>query len=50
MYWAQQMGLKTIVNELRRYADRLGPTFSLSPLLVRCAEQGATLDNRGSLA
>ncbi|QDC37757.1 3-hydroxyacyl-CoA dehydrogenase NAD-binding domain-containing protein [Sphingobium fuliginis] len=44
MFWADQMGLDKIVDALRRYADRLGPDFSLSPLLVRCAEQGAPLD------
>ena len=44
LFWADQMGLDKIVDALRRYADRLGPEFSLSPLLVRRAEQGAPLD------
>lgn len=44
MFWADQMGLDKIVDALRRYADRLGPDFSLSPLLISRAEQGAPLE------
>jgi 3-hydroxyacyl-CoA dehydrogenase len=44
MFWADQVGLKTIVDEVRRYADHLGSNFSLSPLLTVCAEQGNALD------
>lgn len=43
MFWANQIGLDRIVKALRRYQDRLGAEFSLSPLLVRCAEEGKTL-------
>jgi 3-hydroxyacyl-CoA dehydrogenase len=44
MFWADQVGLRTIVDGLGRQADRLGPDFTLSPLLARCADQGAVLD------
>lgn len=43
MFWANHTGLDRIVEALRRYQDRLGAEFSLSPLLVRCAEEGKTL-------
>ncbi|MBP8671927.1 MAG: enoyl-CoA hydratase/isomerase family protein [Sphingobium sp.] len=46
MFWANQIGLKTLVDGLRRYQDRLGEGFSLSPLLVRCAEKNTALDRR----
>jgi 3-hydroxyacyl-CoA dehydrogenase len=44
MFWADRVGLKTIVADLRRHADHLGSNFSLSPLLARRAEQGNALD------
>ncbi len=44
MFWADRVGLKRIVDELRRYADHLGSNFSLSPLLTARAEQGNVLD------
>ncbi|OHT18186.1 3-hydroxyacyl-CoA dehydrogenase NAD-binding domain-containing protein [Edaphosphingomonas haloaromaticamans] len=44
MLWADQIGLKTVVDGLKRQADRLGPDFSLSPLLVAKAEKGETFN------
>ncbi|WP_374414471.1 3-hydroxyacyl-CoA dehydrogenase NAD-binding domain-containing protein [Novosphingobium colocasiae] len=44
MFWAEQVGLNTIVADLERYADRLGDGFSLSPLLVEAARSGQSLD------
>lgn len=45
MFWADQiLGLNTVVDALRRYEDRLGEGFSLSPLLVRCASEGKPFD------
>lgn len=44
MFWADQVGLKNVVAGLGRYSEQLGPDFSLSPLLARCAEQGVSLD------
>lgn len=41
MYWAEKtIGLGPLVDTLRRYQDRLGPDFSLSPLLTRYAAEG----------
>nr|WP_087575708.1 3-hydroxyacyl-CoA dehydrogenase NAD-binding domain-containing protein [Sphingomonas sp. CDS-1] len=44
MFWAEQVGLATVVADLERYADRLGDDFSLSPLLVDAARSGRSLD------
>lgn len=44
MFWADQMGLQTIVDDLRAYAAAMGEQFSLSPLLERCAAEGRPLD------
>lgn len=41
MFWAEQVGLNRIVAELERYADRMGPTFTLSPLLKKRAAVGS---------
>jgi 3-hydroxyacyl-CoA dehydrogenase len=43
MFWANQMGLQTLVAGLRKYASRLGPDFKLSPLLAERAQAGGTL-------
>ncbi|WP_157219582.1 3-hydroxyacyl-CoA dehydrogenase NAD-binding domain-containing protein [Flavisphingomonas formosensis] len=43
MFWAEQVGLEKVVDTLNRYRDRLGPGFSLSPLLAQCAAQGGSL-------
>ncbi len=44
MFWADQVGLGKIVDDLVRHCARLGPDFTVSPLLARCADQGAPLD------
>lgn len=44
MFWAEQVGLATIVADLERHAARLGDGFSLSPLLVEAARSGRSLD------
>jgi 3-hydroxyacyl-CoA dehydrogenase len=40
MFWAAQVGLRTIVAGLEQHAARLGSSFSLSPLLVERAVAG----------
>ena len=44
MFWADRIGLASIVSDLRRYAPALGADFTISPLLVERAEQGRLLD------
>jgi 3-hydroxyacyl-CoA dehydrogenase len=44
MFWADQIGLATIVRELTRYAAAMGNAFTLSPLLEKCAAEGRPLD------
>ncbi|ARS28165.1 3-hydroxyacyl-CoA dehydrogenase NAD-binding domain-containing protein [Sphingomonas sp. KC8] len=44
MKWADQIGLKTVVDGLKRQADRLGPDFTISPLLAAKAEKGETFN------
>lgn len=44
MFWANQVGLDRIVEALRQHQDVLGESFSLSPLLVRCAAENRPLD------
>ncbi|RZM09893.1 MAG: 3-hydroxyacyl-CoA dehydrogenase [Sphingomonas sp.] len=43
MFWADTVGLPTIVATLAALAERHGPAFAPSPLLVRLAEGGGTL-------
>lgn len=43
MFWAQQLGLATVVDGLRRHAASLGPEFRLSDRLVRAADTGQAL-------
>ena len=43
MFWADQIGLHTIVDAINRYRDRLGDTFSLSPRLEERAAAGGRL-------
>ncbi|MGU3316764.1 3-hydroxyacyl-CoA dehydrogenase NAD-binding domain-containing protein [Sphingomonas sp. M6A6_1c] len=43
MFWADTVGLPTIVATLAALAERHGPAFAPSPLLVRLAESGGTL-------
>ncbi len=40
MFWASRVGLRTIVAGLKGHAARLGPGFSLSPLLTQRAAAG----------
>jgi 3-hydroxyacyl-CoA dehydrogenase len=35
MFWADEIGLTTVVQGLERYADRIGEDFSIAPLLAR---------------
>lgn len=44
MFWANRIGLDTVVRGLDAWRKRLGAGFVLSPLLVRLAASGATLD------
>jgi len=44
MFWADQVGLDTIVEGLRRYESALGDGFTLSPLLLRRAGDGKPLE------
>ncbi|WP_380873164.1 3-hydroxyacyl-CoA dehydrogenase [Sphingomonas sp. DBB INV C78] len=44
MLWADQIGLKTVVDGLKRQADRLGKDFTVSPLLLEKAESGKTFN------
>jgi 3-hydroxyacyl-CoA dehydrogenase len=43
MFWADTIGLEKVVEGLNAYKDRLGPDFSLSPLLVERAAAGRKL-------
>jgi 3-hydroxyacyl-CoA dehydrogenase len=40
MFWADQAGLRTILDGLRRYSTELGADFHISPLLETCAAEG----------
>lgn len=46
MFWADQIGLQTVVEGLKVYAAPSDPAFSLSPLLVDCAEHDRPLDKQ----
>ena len=43
MFWADSIGLATVVAGLERYSDRLGPDFSVSKLLAERAATGRAL-------
>jgi 3-hydroxyacyl-CoA dehydrogenase len=43
MFWADGVGLETIVGGLKRQQEKLGPDFSLSKLLVDKAKKGERL-------
>jgi 3-hydroxyacyl-CoA dehydrogenase len=43
MYYADTIGLLTIVQSLRHHAPKLGASFSISPLLEKLAAQHAKL-------
>ena len=40
MFYADTVGLPTVVARLQAYGDRMGPGFTLSPLLERMAAEG----------
>ena len=40
MFYADTVGLATVVAKLKEHAPKLGAGFSISPLLVKLAEQG----------
>lgn len=42
MFYADTVGLDTVVAKLKAYGDRMGPGFTLSPLLERMAAEGKT--------
>lgn len=44
MFWADQIGLDTVVEGLARYKDTLPDDFTLSPLLQKCAAEGRSLE------
>jgi 3-hydroxyacyl-CoA dehydrogenase len=44
LFWANQIGLRTIVDGLNKYQDRLGSDFELSPLLRARAAAAQPLD------
>ncbi|MBB6125292.1 3-hydroxyacyl-CoA dehydrogenase [Sphingobium subterraneum] len=45
MHWADAIGLKTIVDGLTAYRNRLGKDFRLSPILADCAASGKSIGN-----
>ncbi len=44
MFWADSVGLRTVVAGLEKYADRMGAGFALSPLLRERAVAGGKLE------
>lgn len=40
MFYADTVGLKTVVAKLKEYGDRMGPGFTISPLLEKMAAEG----------
>ncbi len=44
MFWAESVGLRTVVDGLERYRDLLGPNFTLSSSLRERAASGGTLE------
>lgn len=43
MFWGDQLGVANVVAALERYADRIGETFTVSPLLRKLAATGGKL-------
>ncbi|GAA4412189.1 3-hydroxyacyl-CoA dehydrogenase NAD-binding domain-containing protein [Quisquiliibacterium transsilvanicum] len=43
MFYADTVGLKTVVEKLREYGPRMGADFTISPLLERLAAEGKRL-------
>ena len=53
MFWAETVGLRTMVSALERFRDRLGPEFQLCSLLVERAassERDGTVSNKPSMS
>jgi 3-hydroxyacyl-CoA dehydrogenase len=48
MFWAENLGLKTVVDGLERYREQLGPQFVLSSLLRERAASGGRLDRESA--
>ncbi len=46
MFWAESLGLKTVVQGLERYREQLGPQFTFSALLRERAASGRRLDSK----
>lgn len=44
MFWADTIGLKTVLDGLTRHVDALGPDFAVSPLLTARAEAGESFN------
>ena len=44
MFWADAIGLTTVVDGLKRYGDQLGAGFTMSSLLLERASSGNKLD------
>ena len=44
MFYADTLGLKTVVDGLKKYSTQLGPDFTISPLLEQCAATNQKLD------
>src|SRR3546814_4775630 len=44
MFWADQIGLATVVQGLERYAARIGEDFSIASLLSRRVVDGGSLE------
>ncbi|HEY1092005.1 MAG TPA: 3-hydroxyacyl-CoA dehydrogenase NAD-binding domain-containing protein, partial [Burkholderiaceae bacterium] len=40
MFYADTVGLKTVVDKLKAYGERMGPGFTISPLLEKMAAEG----------
>ncbi len=44
MFWADQIGLTTVVQGLERHAAQIGEDFSIAPLLAQRAADGRSLE------
>ena len=44
MFWADSLGLETVVAGLESHQARLGAEFAFSPLLLRKAGEGGRLN------
>ncbi len=48
MFWADTIGLTTVVQGLAKYRDKLGPNFTVSALLSERAASADKLDGKGN--